>query len=283
MTESNGNSRQHSLIRLHILSLGEDTRICELRPDSNLIVGSGRNCGLRLAGPGVSPIHAAFRRHAEQLWLQPWHGNAAMYVNGERIEDEVQLAPGDEVQIGTHRLVVDHREAPDQATSANMSEGGQLPTAVQAEVPFPAATQSSLSPPACVGAESASLDTHADDPLPDTSPHDIGLDDFSELYADDCPEGETIRLLQEEIALLQSELDRMDSLGHPLLLEVHPYNTGTDDDKFAAFEEFLDYAIERNARFITIAELVDWTGQQQASGTTDGDQEPNGDSGCSCD
>lgn len=84
-------------------------------------------------------------------------------------------------------------------------------------------------------------------------------------------------------ALLQSELDRMNSLGQPLLLEVHPYNTGTDDDKFAAFEQFLDYAIEQNARFITIAELVAWTEQQQTSGTTDGDQEPNGDSGCSCD
>jgi len=83
-------------------------------------------------------------------------------------------------------------------------------------------------------------------------------------------------------ALLQSELERMDSLGHPLLLEVHPYNTGADDDKFAAFENFLDYAIEQNARFITIAELVEWT-QQQSSETTDGDQESTGGSGCSCD
>jgi hypothetical protein len=83
-------------------------------------------------------------------------------------------------------------------------------------------------------------------------------------------------------ALLKSELDRMDALGHPLLLEVHPYNTGADDEKFAAFEDFLDYAIEQNARFITIAELVEWT-QQQASETSDGTQGPTGGSGCSCD
>jgi len=83
-------------------------------------------------------------------------------------------------------------------------------------------------------------------------------------------------------ALLCSELDRMNSLGHPLLLEVHPYNTGADDEKFAAFEDFLDYAIEQNARFITIAELVEWA-QQQTADTSDGTQGPSGNSGCSCD
>jgi hypothetical protein len=82
---------------------------------------------------------------------------------------------------------------------------------MQADAPTPAATQSSLSPPAWVGAESSFLDTHADVPLPDTSPPDIGLDDFSELDPDDCPEGETIRLLQAEIALLQSELTERDA------------------------------------------------------------------------
>jgi hypothetical protein len=84
-------------------------------------------------------------------------------------------------------------------------------------------------------------------------------------------------------ALLESELDRMDSLGHPLLLEVHPYNTGADDDKFAAFEEFLDYAIERDAQFITIAELVEWTQQQQALGAFQECEDPEGAPDCSCD
>ena len=84
-------------------------------------------------------------------------------------------------------------------------------------------------------------------------------------------------------ALLKSELDRMYSLGHPLLMEVHPYNTGADDDKFAAFEDFLDYAIEQNARFITIAELVQWTQQQQTPEAPGESQEPNGEPGCSCD
>jgi hypothetical protein len=83
--------------------------------------------------------------------------------------------------------------------------------------------------------------------------------------------------------LLQSELDRMDALGHPLLMEVHPYNTGADDDKFAAFEAFLDYAVENNARFITIAELVEWTEQQQSSETSEDAGDSSGDSGCACD
>jgi hypothetical protein len=83
-------------------------------------------------------------------------------------------------------------------------------------------------------------------------------------------------------ALLKSELDRMSALGHPLLMEVHPYNTGADDDKFAAFEDFLDYAIASDARFITIAELVEWTAQQSSSSSA-GSQDSSGTADCSCD
>lgn len=84
-------------------------------------------------------------------------------------------------------------------------------------------------------------------------------------------------------ALLQSELDRMDSLDRPLLLEVHPYNTGANDEKLAAFEEFLDYAVEQNAQFITIAELVEWAEQQETSGTSDETEGSTDSSGCTCD
>jgi hypothetical protein len=86
-------------------------------------------------------------------------------------------------------------------------------------------------------------------------------------------------------ALLMSELDRMCSDGHPLLMEVHPYNTGADDEKLAAFEDFLDYAVKRNARFITIAELIEWTERQQDQEAAEEQEasEEQEDNGCPCD
>ena len=64
--------------------------------------------------------------------------------------------------------------------------------------------------------------------------------------------------------LLKNELDSMSSQGRPLLVEVHPYYSGVDEGRLDAFVSFLDYAVQQNARFVTVAELVEWS-QTQAS------------------
>jgi hypothetical protein len=64
--------------------------------------------------------------------------------------------------------------------------------------------------------------------------------------------------------LLTVELDSMTAQGHPLLVEFHPYFTGVDEGRFEAFVNFLDYAVARNTRFMTTAELVEWTNTSQA-------------------
>jgi hypothetical protein len=64
--------------------------------------------------------------------------------------------------------------------------------------------------------------------------------------------------------LLQSELDTMHSQNHPLMLEVHPQYTVPDETIFNAYVDFLNYAVQRRARFITTAELVDWAQQVSA-------------------
>lgn len=70
--------------------------------------------------------------------------------------------------------------------------------------------------------------------------------------------------------LLTSELDRMDGEDRPLLVEFHPYFSGVDEGRFAAFVKFLDYAQSKSVRFITTAEYVEWSkdakGGQGSSG-----------------
>jgi hypothetical protein len=107
---------------------------------------------------------------------------------------------------------------------------------------------------------------HEDDTLPYRAPdHDFWVVPMHSVLYDgewvafcDSPFEDRVDAAGWE-ALLKSELDLMSEQGRPLLVEVHPYNTGTDEGRFDAFVGFLDYAVELNARFVTVAELVDWS------------------------
>jgi len=62
--------------------------------------------------------------------------------------------------------------------------------------------------------------------------------------------------------LLKDEFDKTRAEGRPLIVEIHPYYSGVDEGRFNAFVSFLDYAVQQNAQFITVAELVQWSQQQ---------------------
>jgi peptidoglycan/xylan/chitin deacetylase (PgdA/CDA1 family) len=119
-----------------------------------------------------------------------------------------------------------------------------------------------------------SLPGHDDDSLPYQSPeynfwavpmHSVCTDGQCTAFCD-MP----FRNLEadEWEALLISEFDTQAAQGHPLLVEFHPYYTGTDEGRFEAFVSFLDYALEKGARFLTVAELVEQTGLENNSGCT---------------
>ena len=57
--------------------------------------------------------------------------------------------------------------------------------------------------------------------------------------------------------------------GRALLKDAHPRNTVSHDDRFAALGDLLARAIQRSARFSTIAELAPSALQQQASQASD--------------
>lgn len=63
-------------------------------------------------------------------------------------------------------------------------------------------------------------------------------------------------------ALLKSEFDVMRLQNRPLMVEIHPYYSGVEQDRFEAFVRFLDYAKEHNAEFITTAELAEIANQE---------------------
>jgi hypothetical protein len=110
---------------------------------------------------------------------------------------------------------------------------------------------------------------HAEDTLPYRAPehqfwavpmHSVLFDGEWVAFCDNPFEDRVTAPEWED--LLKSELDYTTEQGRPLLVEVHPYNTGTDEARFAAFVNFLDYAVEQEASFMSVAEIVEWAETQ---------------------
>lgn len=77
-----------------------------LPPHGSLLVGRAPDCDLELADTFVSAHHARFSVTPEGLVVHDLGSTNGTYVNGERIEGAVLLAPGDRVLIGDCELRV---------------------------------------------------------------------------------------------------------------------------------------------------------------------------------
>ena len=100
--------------------------------DGEVILGREPGAsGLLLEDPGVSRRHAAVRERAGSITVEDLGSSNGTFVNGERITGEVELADGDEVQLGATVVSVHGSEA---ATA--FLGGGAPPTAAH---PGPAA------------------------------------------------------------------------------------------------------------------------------------------------
>ena len=72
--------------------------------DGELVLGRERgSVDVVLDDPGVSRRHAAVRAFGGQITVEDLGSSNGTYVNGESIRSEVELADGDEIQVGGHR------------------------------------------------------------------------------------------------------------------------------------------------------------------------------------
>lgn len=67
---------------------------------SSFVMGSDRDCDLRLADPKASPHHARIDETDDGWVLVDLGSVNGTYLNGERIASPVTLRPGDEIQMG---------------------------------------------------------------------------------------------------------------------------------------------------------------------------------------
>ena len=75
--------------------------------ESPVLVGSGSHCGLVIEDPSVSATHAEVIQRDGQVYVRDLDSENGTTINGERIEGEAVLRPGDYVMFGAVPYVLD--------------------------------------------------------------------------------------------------------------------------------------------------------------------------------
>jgi DNA-binding winged helix-turn-helix (wHTH) protein len=101
---------------------GECAFVTEARevtlPEGETLVGRGPECGVRLASPQASRIHARVTVRAGGAVLEDCCSKNGTWVNGTRLEARAALEDGDEVLFGGYRVVFRRTVSFDSTRSA---------------------------------------------------------------------------------------------------------------------------------------------------------------------
>lgn len=89
-----------------------------LLSEGETLLGRGPGCAVRLVGSGVSRVHAGVRIWEGRAVIEDRGSKNGTWVNGKKIDDPVELEEGDEVFVGTYRLVFRSSASLDSTRSA---------------------------------------------------------------------------------------------------------------------------------------------------------------------
>ncbi|HEY2475264.1 MAG TPA: FHA domain-containing protein [Candidatus Cybelea sp.] len=69
-------------------------------------VGRAKDAAVSLSDPEVSRRHARFSSHDGVVYVEDCRSRNGTFLNGRRISDAIEVRQGDEIDVGTTRLVV---------------------------------------------------------------------------------------------------------------------------------------------------------------------------------
>ncbi len=97
-------------------ALAADSQACVWRLDlpgrsvrlveGEITLGRSRGCGIVLADPCISRVHAVLAVRAGRVYLQDLRSSNGTIVDGEKITGEKELREGDRIAIGNYDLVL---------------------------------------------------------------------------------------------------------------------------------------------------------------------------------
>ncbi|MBK8268852.1 MAG: FHA domain-containing protein [Planctomycetes bacterium] len=140
------------------------------------VIGRKTDADLRIPIAEISRAHCEITRNGSAVTLRDLGSSNGTFVNGERIDDAIQLAPGDRIRIGSITFIVQIDGKPSNITSAHLA-----PTAAAK----PAAPDGKSAPAKTATADAATeLGNAADsaiDDLDDLDIDDLDVDDLSDI------------------------------------------------------------------------------------------------------
>jgi two-component system cell cycle response regulator len=69
-------------------------------PAGEAVIGRGKRSEIELFDEGVSRAHARIRSAGDQVWVEDLGSRNGTFVNGEKVDQKMQLADGDKIQVG---------------------------------------------------------------------------------------------------------------------------------------------------------------------------------------
>jgi pSer/pThr/pTyr-binding forkhead associated (FHA) protein len=94
-------------------------------------VGRHPQCHFRPACPMVSRHHCTILHQDGKLFVRDLFSRNGTFVNGQRVTDETELRPGDQLLIGSVLLAVGPRAAGDTASTPAAESEPSLSTTLQ--------------------------------------------------------------------------------------------------------------------------------------------------------
>ena len=93
-------------LALYVSSPDGKQVVCRLKDNSNVFIGAGSSCGIRLEGLGIEDLHCMLIYKEGELSIRDWHTSGQTFVNGDTVVDEVSIRAGDQLLVGDHRIDV---------------------------------------------------------------------------------------------------------------------------------------------------------------------------------
>lgn len=90
-------------------------------------IGRDPRCEIRLNAESISRRHASLRIEEDRVLLVDHGSRNGVLVNGERVRGEVEVVPGDRIEIGTEALVLLERRAPSSVAPSATKPLPQIP------------------------------------------------------------------------------------------------------------------------------------------------------------
>lgn len=180
--------------------------VYKLAPGRSVLVGTSKDCGLRLQGQHLSSCHCLLSLEEGTLWVQDWASVSGTLLNGNAISAKVVMERDDELRVGEYRI---------SAAFASSTPRGGWEEHEPPHTDSPIGTQEQP-------AEEASRDGSDSCDLPEEdalwaeggltaerSPEEAEYE--HEAFEAESFEQETISLLREEVDALQGMLAQRDA------------------------------------------------------------------------